>query len=296
MKCFHPIHLQNPGGDSPRDIISVSCGKCLACLQTSRFNWTFRLSQELLNSSSAYFITLTYDEKSNRHTLDKREIQLFIKKLRKASQASVFNELGLNHTTLSKKTKVSQIAPEGANLRYYLVGEYGTKTFRPHYHIILFNLCKSLVPEVEKIWSYGMVHIGKVTQASIHYVTKYLVTKPDSKIVWEIEKPFALMSRRPGLGASYLTKTTQYHKTITRNYLTLPGGITQKLPRYYADKIYNKSDKRVINDKSKIANMKREKIIDEYCKKNNLDPFVYEKNLKQQMIDKFEKSLKNNKV
>lgn len=67
--------------------------------------------------------------------------------------------------------------PDSPNLRYYTVGEYGTQTHRPHYHSIMFNMQPQLLRELPEIWGQGITHHGTVTQASIHYVTKYVIEK-----------------------------------------------------------------------------------------------------------------------
>lgn len=151
MKCISPLLIRT---DGRRDV--VPCGKCNFCLQTKRADWTFRLQQELKISSSAFFLTLTYDNDNIPFSsagvpeLRKRDCQLFMKRLRKENSKS---------------------------LRYYTVGEYGTVTSRPHYHSILFNLDLQMVSQLPKIWSLGHVHVGDVKTASIHYVTKYVINR-----------------------------------------------------------------------------------------------------------------------
>ena len=101
----------------------VPCGKCPACLENRRQDWAIRIMEESKNYDFNYFITLTYDENHypKDNSVDKRAIQLFIKRLRKRLKAPI---------------------------KYYCVGEYGTKTRRAHYHVIVFNLspdCITLV-------------------------------------------------------------------------------------------------------------------------------------------------------
>jgi hypothetical protein len=108
--------------------------------------------QEEKHSTSAWFITLTYDTKyvpitSNGFmSLAKRDPQLFMKRLRKAH-------------------------PKGSNLKYYLCGEYGSDTRRPHYHAVIFNADVTLISDA---WGLGNVHYGSVTQASVGYTLKYM--------------------------------------------------------------------------------------------------------------------------
>lgn len=143
-----------------RDV--VPCGKCNYCLQTKRADWSFRLIQELKVADSAHFLTMTYNEDelprsdSGIPSLNKEHVQLFQKRLREVQRRAY---------------------PGSTNLRYYTVGEYGTRTLRPHYHSILFNLQGKLLPQITDIWSHGGVFVGDVTGASIHYVTKYVINR-----------------------------------------------------------------------------------------------------------------------
>lgn len=152
MRCMDPVTVVL---DGKRQF--VPCGKCNFCLETRRAHWTFRLQMEMKISSSAHFLTLTYADEnlplSDRGlpTIEKRSLQLFTKRLRKLQ--------------------------DDTPIRYYSVGEYGTRTGRPHYHSLMFNLQEKTVDRVHEIWSLGNVLIGTVTPASIHYVTKYHVNK-----------------------------------------------------------------------------------------------------------------------
>lgn len=166
--------------------------------------------QEYKGSYTAAFITLTYSAKYVPDDgVNKRHFQLFMKRLRKHS---------------------------GDKLRYYAVGEYGTKTQRPHYHAIIFNYVGN-EKFLEKIWPYGIVHIGKVNEASIRYTTKYVIQRPENTPKG-LAKPFSLMSRAYGLGANYLTdEMVEWHRRNKINY-TIVQGQKGRLPRYYKDKIW----------------------------------------------------------
>lgn len=194
---------------APRGV-EVPCGKCLCCLSNKRSEWAFRLMQEYKRSSSAAFITLTYHTKFlPDQGVVKRHFQLFMKRLRKKSTD---------------------------RLRYYAVGEYGTKHGRPHYHAIIFNF-QGNEKFLAKIWPFGIVHIGKVNVRSVMYTTKYVIQCSDQGKE-KRNKPFALMSRRYGLGAWYLTDAmVAWHREDDRNYAIMDG-VKVRLPRYYKDKIW----------------------------------------------------------
>lgn len=205
MQCGTPIEIF-PNGERKL----VPCGKCIPCLSIKRNDWILRLRQEHKASKGALFITLTYDWKHypKDGKLEKRALQLFMKRLRKKSNS---------------------------RLRYFAVGEYGTKNGRPHYHLLLFNVEDISRNKLENAWGKGIVHVGQVTEASIAYCTKYVVQpKHDDQ--------FTLMSRGYGLGLNYLTDAmVGWHREDDRNYM-IEYGVKRRLPRYYKDKIWYKAD------------------------------------------------------
>ena len=203
----------------------VPCGKCPDCYKNRISEWSYRLMQEKKGSFTSYFITLTYDTDHVHITragymgLNKRDAQLFMKRLRK-----------LNSLPLT----------------YYLVGEYGDQSQRPHYHALLFNVD---IKTVSKAWGLGQVHYGHVTEASTGYCLKYMhktckipLHRNDDRI-----PNFALMSK--GIGKRYINKTlVEYHKTDVTNrcFCSLPDGKKIKMPRYYKEKIYGPKERKAI--------------------------------------------------
>lgn len=214
--------------------VSVPCGKCLACLSNKRSEWAFRLEQEYKYSKSAHFVTLTYDEKHVRSngSLVKKHLQDYLKRLRKKDEQS--------------------------RIRYYAVGEYGTRGGRPHYHLLLFNTSEA---NVRSAWvdrggkSIGLTHIGSVNGASVAYVLKYLV-QPWVGTDEGQEKPFAVMSRAYGIGARYLSdEMVAWHRADDRNY-SMREGMKIRLCRFYKSKIwYNENDKERVSKKSLVKSI-----------------------------------------
>lgn len=204
----------------PKNVpVQVPCGKCLACLTNKRNDWAFRLEQEYKASKGACFITLTYHPKfCPDYGVDKRHVQLYMKRLRKRF---------------------------GKKLRYFCVGEYGTKYERPHYHILLFNYEEDarIQSEIRKAWStregesFGIVDIRNVNLARIMYCTKYVIQRGNPTYKYK-SKPFMLCSRAYGLGLNYLTDSmARWHREGQRNY-TKVFGEKRRLPRYYKEKIW----------------------------------------------------------
>lgn len=230
----------------------VPCGKCFNCRRRRVSAWSVRLVSEGESSWDSHFVTLTYD---NDHlplsekgfpTLVKKDVQNFMKRLRKAHP------------------------PDHKKLSYYAVGEYGSVTKRPHYHIILFNANPLLI---ESAWSLGKkpignIHIGQVTEASIGYSLKYI-----SKICYigknendDRQPNFSLMSK--GLGKNYLTpKMIQWHKNNPENrvYVPLLEGKKAPMPRYYKEKIFDESEReRIAFHFAKLANSSLDLLISEH--------------------------------
>lgn len=221
MECIKPKYI------AKNDIV-VPCGSCAFCAATKRSDWALRLHYESKKHYGSKFVTLTYSNNnltydSGSPQLVKSDLQKWFKRVRKA----------------------------GYKMRYYAVGEYGSKTYRPHYHIIVFGDIPEAV--LRKAWSFqnkktgkyyaiGHAHIGSVTEASIMYCLGYIVNGKGWRMRHKRVAPFTVMSRRPGLGANYLTKAmVDWHKSDRKNYALLDGQ-KRHLPRYYKVKIFSKVD------------------------------------------------------
>lgn len=207
--------------------LSVPCGKCIECRKQRVNSWFIRLENELYNSKSAYFVTLTYDETtlpftdSGYPTLDYTDVQRYIKRIRKTEAKKHDNKV-----------------------MYYCAGEYGSTYHRPHYHLIIFNVSSEDIlvnewREPKKNIPLGFVHIGKVEAKSIYYTLKYTlkgsVNEKDELTDRLPEK--ALMSK--GLGEKFLTdKMKNYYLRNPNAPVTLLGNKKLGLPRYYRDKIF----------------------------------------------------------
>lgn len=155
MSCITPFLIRHKiTGEN----IPVPCGKCPVCVKRRISGWSFRLRQEDKVSTSSAFITLTYDTKyvpitrNGYMCLNRRDVQLFIKRLR--------------------KNQAPDYSPN--SIKYYAVGEYGGKSARPHYHLIMFN---TDIECIDKAWGLGSVHYGTLTPQSVGYCLKYM-SKP----------------------------------------------------------------------------------------------------------------------
>lgn len=240
MQCISPISLKDPRKKRGSLRLTVPCGKCGACRHNRRVEWSFRLKEEYKNSLNGWFVTLTYNENNLRinecgfPTLVKKDIQLFNKRIRKE-----------NDKHWSEKT------------RFYIVGEYGTKTERPHYHGLYFNLHSIVVNNLVNHWNHGTVKIGTITEASIHYMTKYHVNKRVIEDDGSERLPeFAMMSRNPGIGKSYVDKSGSWNLD-NGNVYVMNNGYPQRMPRYYKEKIFSKQQLELFSEQA-ISDSDRE--------------------------------------
>ena len=217
MKCINPIRLKN-NSEKTKDkypYLDCACGKCAPCLVNRRRQWLFRLEHERLIWDYCYFITLTYDDVYCDGTLHKKHLQDFIKRLR--------------HKVACK---------------HYSIGEYGTSTYRPHYHLLIFTNDKlSSISDLP--WKFGFVSCSEVTAASINYVTHYHVRPKIPKKLRNkgFEPAFKLCSR--GLGLSFLFDYDEVYGLMPKSkffdYIVNGGRVISDwngnkfvLPRYYS--------------------------------------------------------------
>lgn len=228
LKCLTPIMVRNPNrgitDTHEFQFMRVPCGKCVGCIRRRALTWAFRLKQEAKDHPFASFITLTYDD-DHLKDLNKDELQLFFKRMR-------------------KRTKI----------KYFACAEYGGLTKRPHYHMIMYG--EHNEKQVRDCWTdnkklpKGRIDFQPASYATMCYVAGYVNKKvatmvdPDQSV----QKEFQLMSR--GLGIGYLKNSIiDYHKTdLSRTYVTLEGGVKVAMPRYYKDKLYTPAERRIIRN------------------------------------------------
>jgi hypothetical protein len=121
MKCTSPLNLGSR---------IVPCGKCYACRSKRRNQWSARLTEEARyherNGKQNLFITLTYDE----------ENVPFVQTDAGPVRVAVLQDV----SAFLKRLRKSLYGSKKGDLRFFAVSEYGPKTLRPHFHIILFGL------------------------------------------------------------------------------------------------------------------------------------------------------------
>ena len=253
--------------------IKVPCGKCVGCRLDYSRSWADRCVLEGKSYEFNWFVTLTYDDdhiitkdrsllsSKGTLTLYPKDLQDFLKRLRFHWE----KDHGWSKI-------VSDQDPDrviNAGIRFYAAGEYGSTTFRPHYHILLFNTpIYDLVPffvnqqgdtvytsdEIQSIWGNGHVTIGEMNWQTAAYTARYVMKKQKGKGAAEhyeaagIYPEFVRMSRKPGIGRFYfeahkdeiykdLSPERSDYITLAQASIILPNGREVNAPKYF-DKIY----------------------------------------------------------
>lgn len=140
-------------------------------------------------------------------------------------------------------------------IKYYACGEYGTTTWRPHYHAIIFDVT---IEEIDKAWDKGHTFMGDVSGDSIAYTTKYINKGKRIPLHANDDRTpeFSLMSKN--LGDNYLSrKMVTWHLDNAADYYLQEGGYEHALPRYYRDRIFAFDEKDVLNTVKQIQHAEK---------------------------------------
>lgn len=236
------------------DCIEIPCGHCLECRLEYARQWADRCMLEASEYDENCFITLTYDdphlplvsapdpntgEITSFGTLIKKDLQDFMKRLR------------------------SRLSENDIKVRFFASGEYGERTCRPHYHIIIFGwIPKDLQllkmsnlgyayyksPFLEEVWPFGNNLVAEASWDTFNYVARYQVKKLNGSLPKDtyektgIQKEFVTMSRRPGIGLNWYISHDVCYSTFLHQYLKGKDGSIRINPNRYFDSYLEKRD------------------------------------------------------
>ena len=263
MTCYHPLLAYKHDGkvvfEKPRVYaqgFNLPCNQCIGCRLNYSRQWAIRCIHEAQMHKNNCFITLTFSpealaSRKNPRSLDMREWQLFMKRVRKKY---------------------------GNGIKFFHCGEYGEKNKRPHYHALLFGhdftdkqlwtqrsgVKLYISEELKKLWPYGFSTIGDVTFESAAYCARYVLKKvtgdaaaehytytdPETGEVININPEYCTMSRGrkkgTALGGSWFKK---YKSDVyPHDYVVIRDKIKVKPPRYY-DSLLEEHELKAIKEK-----------------------------------------------
>lgn len=195
-----------------------ACGRCDLCRNRLRREWAHRVELEAAAHEQNSFVTLTYDDQhlptisTGLSTLAPEDARNWLKRFRKA-------------LTTERK-------PHGSanTIRFFLVGEYGDKTFRPHYHAAIFgypgcrfgrtrlhlSTCCDCCQLVRDTWGKGRIEVGTLEAASARYVAGYVtkkMTRYDDPRLQGRMPEFSRQSNREG-GLGYKIAEAAAHELV----------------------------------------------------------------------------------
>lgn len=216
MACISPIQIQSPLNNGK--YIYVPCGRCSWCRRSKQDEWFLRFKLESSLNDFTKFITLTYSDDNLPFYLDedtgeygyranKRDVQLFIKRLRK----------------------------KGFQFKYFLVSEYAPVTRRPHYHALFFTNDNITDDDVRSSWCKGVTDTQEANDGCLKYVTKYILKGNDR------DGNFKLQSTRPAIGSGYIKKAFaeqcyRENEDGCKSFVMPLNGKFHKMPRYFQKK------------------------------------------------------------
>jgi len=197
--------------------------------------WATRVMHEAQMHESSVFATLTYDDEHVPYggVLHYRHFQLFMRSLRLRFP----------------------------KCRFFMCGEYGDTTWRPHYHAALFGVSfgdrypwrKSGAgfqlyrsPLLDSLWGRGSAEIGELSFESAAYIARYCMKKitgdravthyerlvPDTGEVVSLPPEFMRCSLKPGIGARWFEA---YRAEVFAHMGCVVDGQIKAVPRYYRD-------------------------------------------------------------
>lgn len=282
MPCFHPKYAvqSSPGavldfsGTRSGKSLAVPCGQCIGCRIDYAQQWASRCVMEMMYHSDNFFVTLTYDDEHVPFSFSPdpssgeaiatqscrmRDCQLFLKRLRRS----------------------------GSEFRYFGCMDYGSSTFRPHYHFIFFGLALPdlspylgpggspsykyyVSPYLQSVWSAGNVIVGEANRSTALYTARYICSKRkglESQLYkdFNIEPPRSLMSLKPAIGHQWFV---DHPDCLDFKYINLSGpdgGIKVTPPRYfhYLEKLSDPDTAQARSDQRYIKAMRSAKTKDD---------------------------------
>lgn len=225
-------------GESFPLYIVVPCGHCDICKHRKQLSFVSRCELESsLYDTMPWFGTLTYDaEHLPLGGLSVYDTQCFLKRFRQR----LARDYGGKYNT---------------QLRYVIKGEYGSKTYRPHYHFLFFNLpCynhedyERVKDMINKSWSLGFIQSRVVNISDIHDKTFFYTAKYTSKSCDTpngFNKSFLNSSRGKGKGGIGKPAVDKYLKDyVSRTSDTSPSYVSygRKRPvtvnRWFVDSVF----------------------------------------------------------
>ncbi|MBR3287738.1 MAG: hypothetical protein IKI72_07975 [Bacteroidales bacterium] len=246
FRCFRPVSVDSGGQRR-----TVGCYHCPAC-QSSRMQEYQRMIEiEASQSRYQYFITLTYDQDHlptayiaddslvssfddgeilypNRFDLKRFSVSDVLSSAKQVARYSMLPH-GSDHVAVFNKRDIQLFLKRlrkyvstrfsSSACRFFAIGEYGPRSLRPHYHIILFTDSEDLHssgdlvydPErpgaspLPSLWPLGRCSSELSKGQCAQYLSSYVVSTVDLPTVLQTRRfrPFVVHSQGFGFPKTY---------------------------------------------------------------------------------------------
>lgn len=285
--CLNPITIKNQRSNFrvgvDKMFITVDCGDCVECRDKKRNSYYIRMYYEwqryFYNGGSVWFITNSYTDSDLPHIdcvgssakaiesiskckftpidypcFDKGHLRDFLDRLLKLDRLPYFITKNIPSLRDIEGNPYNKVL--GADMKHFVVCEYGHNTHRPHYHLLifcpfiasagamkkLFEFCWSsrvhsdFVPDVVKLGLKNAVNDNKQYYENQHWFA-YKVITPKKTLTYYMRKHGFVMFSRKGaqvlnpIGVRYLTKYMfKDEHFYSRPYMKEYADIVNSLP------------------------------------------------------------------
>lgn len=210
---FHPRTYQN---GFAHDFIQIPCGKCIGCRMDYSRSWADRMTYHVIGrEENSFFLTLTYDD-DHLETLE---------------HSCNYDLYALNYEHIREFIKALRNKFRDCSLDFYYSGEYGDSSFRPHFHMIVYNVPREGLElefwklndngdvvytseVIHRLWKKGICSVSDFSWRGAAYTASYVEKKRDGRALIEytavgLTPEKCGCSRRPGLAHDYYMENYQ---------------------------------------------------------------------------------------
>lgn len=275
MPCFYPRQgwfdissgerkgrplMRFPIGEDPYDWEAgqLRCRVCIGCRSDRACDISLRAAHEAQMHDAGCFLTLTYDRESLpvtwKYSSDEGQRLALAHPQRVVPYGGSLRREDV--VVFMKRLRKRVHEDYGERVRAYVVGEYGGRTQRPHYHALLFGFdfrhdrirvedSRGGHPQwssklLDELWSAGMCRIGELGQQSAQYAAKYALKSLGGKQelrglvgggMVEVEPAFDSLPHGRALGLPWLDRF--WSDVFPLGAVVLRGGRQVPVPLAY---------------------------------------------------------------
>lgn len=213
------FNLQKQGYEAKWSMLP--CGQCWQCRLSHSREWANRCVMEIMHQpkNTCWFVTLTYADDHVKH------LQSFIDSRFLSLHQVAPGEKDDLQDFMHNIRQIFKRKYDFSGIRFLACGEYGDKSLRPHYHVLLFNAPFSeddldykfsnhfghlyyTSDLLDRAWGKGIVVVSPANWTNAAYTARYVMKKQTGENAVDayesigIRPPFIRASNAPGIGGA----------------------------------------------------------------------------------------------